>query len=1137
MKAFKAYLKEVNTLYGQDEATEHSYRPAFERLLKREPVSFPEVINEPKQIECGAPDFVVKQAGLAIGHIETKPIHSNLDVEEKTEQLKRYLDGLGNLILTNYIEFRHYVDGELRGGAKLAEYNHKTCRYVLDEAGGEDVELLFTQFRDHADKAPKISTGKELARRMAGAARQMRHAILEALKLEAEEAKEAGKSLPGMPIHEQLEGFRQVLLHDLTAEDFADMQAQTICYGLYTGRMNTDEKDTFTRQMAHYKIPSTNPFLAKTFVRIGGADLDKKAAWAADELVAVLNRTEMDVINGEFSGHTRKGDPIVYFYEGFLEQYDPRIREERGVYYTPGPVISYIVRSVDEILKGPAFGIADGLRCDERMATADGGETHRLHILDPAVGTGAFLISVLGHIKESYFKGLEGMWPAWVKEHLMPRLHGFEFLMAPYTIAHLNMGQKLKDFGVELKSDERFNIFLTNSLEEPHDQESVIPFTGWLREEAAAATGIKRDAPVMVVIGNPPYSGHSANPSQKPTLVAKGRTYEKYDKSHKKPRYVEAKKELKAVGQRTFLGHLLHGWDPVAGAETGSYFHVDGAPLDEKNPKWLNDDYVKFIRFAQWRIERTGQGIVGFIVNHEFMDNPTFRGMRQSLLQSYDQIYMLDLHGSTKKKEQAPDGSKDENVFGIMQGVAILLCVREKDESGAGCEVRHAEVWGPTGKIDPKSGDVIREGKFVWLLDNDVTTTDWAELKPKSPEHLFVPRDEALEKEVGGYWPLKDICKANTIGFVTSRDHFAVALEQNEMLERVKALRNISKDDEELRKQYKLKDNRDWQLAKARQKIQMNADWQKPLSECTYRPFDNRWCYFDYAVMDFPRRELLDHVFDRDNLCLGVGRQGKAVNDPEWNLVFCADMPIDFNIFRRGGVTVFPLYLYPPEKAGDLDEDGQIHSDLPSPQGPGVDGRRANLDREFLNQLSAATDLEFIPDGAGDLKASFGPEDVQHYIYALLHAPSYRSRYGEFLKTDFPRIPLPPDKELFAALAPLGARLSGLHLFKESGPDQPDFPVAGGAEVEKHHYDGERERVHINPGQYFAPVTKAVWEFRVGGYLPAQKWLKDRKGRKLSADDLAHYRKMIGAIAGTISVMAEIDRAIEQAGGWPLSRP
>lgn len=391
MAGFELYIKRINRLYRSDQTNEHSCRPALHELLEEEPVNFPYVINEPKQVECGAPDFVVMQGGLALGHIETKALNTNLDVVEKTEQLQRYLNGLGNLILTNYIEFRHYVDGEEIGRASLARFDAKGCRYLLTKEGEEEVSLLLAGFRDNADKAPKISTGKELARRMAGATRQMRYSILKAIKVEEEEAKKTvGLNKPHMPIREQIEAFREVLIHDLSEEDFANMQAQTICYGLYAARMNTDEKDTFTRNDAYAKIPSSNPFLARTFVRLAGAELDERTAWAADELVTVLNRTEMDVIRGEDPGRTRKGDPIIYFYETFLEQYDPKIREERGVYYTPEPIISYIVRSVDEILKSPAFGINEGLRCDERVTASDGSETHRLQFWTRQSAPGLF---------------------------------------------------------------------------------------------------------------------------------------------------------------------------------------------------------------------------------------------------------------------------------------------------------------------------------------------------------------------------------------------------------------------------------------------------------------------------------------------------------------------------------------------------------------------------------------------------------------------------------------------------------------------------------------------------------------------------------------------------------------------------
>ncbi|MFQ5534900.1 MAG: type ISP restriction/modification enzyme [Sphingomonadales bacterium] len=1130
LRPFERYVKAANRKIATGEARELSFRSGLENLLSD--LEFPMVLNEPKRIECGAPDLAVMRGGLPVGHIETKTVNAPLDQIERTGQLQRYFEGLNNLILTDYIEFRHYIAGERQTTARLADWNGKKQRFELNGQGAENVRFLLDRFLDADCEAPAITTTKNLAARMAGCARQMRFAITQALELEKQEAGDAGKPLRDMPIHGQLDGMRQILIHDMTADDYADMEAQTICYGMFSARFHTPDKDTFTRETAQFRLPSTNPFLAKAFVRIGGVELDERVAWAADELAAVLNRTDMRAIESEFKGKTRRGDPVVYFYEHFLDQYDPRRREERGVYYTPGPVVSYIVRSVDEILKRD-FGLDRGL-ADERTvpsAAEDGVTSHKVHILDPAAGTGTFLDGVIDFIRDTYFNGLQGLWRSYVREHLLPRLHGFEFLMAPYAIAHLKLDRELAETGAELYSSERVNVFLTNTLEEPHGPEHTLPFTQWLADEAGAASDVKRDKPVMVVLGNPPYSGHSANPSERTEAKQKGATYERYHRGKKRPELATATRDLKAVKQRTFIGHLLRGWDSIAEQETGSYFHVDGAPLDEKNPKYIHDDYVKFIRFAQWRIERTGHGIIGFITNNSYLDSPTLRGMRQCLIDTFDEIYIIDLHGNEKRKEVAPDGSKDENVFGITLGVSICLLIKRKEGGGERAKVFHAEIWGPN---EQKGEYPDAVGKYAWLSVHHVGATRWAELSPASPDYVFVPRDETLGAEYKDGWPLPEILPLNVHGFKSHRDHFAVAFSENEMHQRIADMRRLTISDDEIRAKYNLRDNRDWQLDKGREKLRaMGDDWLNPHIRCSYRPFDSRYCYLDYAIMDRPGREILDHVFQKNNLCLGAGRQGQAVNDHEWNLVTASAYPLDTNGFRRGGVTVFPLFVFADKTTSQLQVDGQYVAQFED-NSLASNGKQPNLAPGFTKALGERTGLDFITDATGDLATDFGPEDVFHYIYAILHAPSYRERYRDFLKTDFPRIPLPGGADSFRSLCGLGRRLVDLHLMRANGPAKPNFDAGGSDEVEKPRYERELERVWINQAQYFEPVPQAVWEFRVGGYQPAEKWLKDRKGRALKHDDIQHYRSIIAAMGETIQLMTEIDAVIEKAGGWPL---
>lgn len=699
---FKHYLALVEQACKAGNATEHTHRPALKDLLE---ACQPGVTatNEPKRIKCGAPDYIITRKDIPLGFVEAKDIGIALDDVQNGEQLKRYRESLGNLILTDYLEFRWYVSGELRLTARLAKPQANGKLRAEAEGAQQLAELLNAFF---AENIPVISSPKELATRMAALARLIRSIIGKTFAEEGEHG----------ALHEQMEGFRKVLLHDLTVEQFGDMYAQTICYGLFAARCNSTGTH-FTRTHAAYDLPRTNPFLRKLFAHIAGPELDERIVWAVDNLAELLARADIAAILQDFGRATRQEDPVVHFYETFLGAYDQKMREARGVYYTPEPVVSYIVRSVDAILKKD-FKLADGLADASKIKLTRPGktgkgketiETHKLQILDPATGTGTFLYGVIGQIYQT-FAGNKGMWPGYVQENLLPRVYGFELLMAPYAVAHMKLGLLLRETGYDFSSDERLRVFLTNTLEEAHEMTGLPLFTQWLSDEATSANRVKKETPVMVVLGNPPYSGHSANTG-------------------------------------AWIAGLLRGVDSTTGQKTGNYFEVDDAPLGERNPKWLNDDYVKFIRFAQWRIEQTGYGVLAFVTNHGYLDNPTFRGMRQSLMRSFDDIYLFDLHGNSKKKEKAPDGGKDENVFDIQQGVAIGLFVKRGKTQDKPAQIYHAELYG------------TRESKYAGLAENDVSTTHWQTLKPQAPFYLFVPQDETVRAEYEQGWKIPTSCR------------------------------------------------------------------------------------------------------------------------------------------------------------------------------------------------------------------------------------------------------------------------------------------------------------------------------------------------------------------------------------------
>jgi predicted helicase len=1083
-KLFNDYLNDINKEYSTGKSTEHTFRPALKKLVESISNKIA-ATNEPKRIKCGAPDYLItrKKRNLVetIGYIEAKDIGSNLVQTAKTEQIKkRYLPSLNNFILTDYIGFRWYVNAELRETATLAA-EQADGTFKATQEGLKQVGDLLQGFI--SQEPEKITSSKDLAGRLAHMARLLRDLIENTFDKETKTG----------PLHGQFNAFEKVLLHDLKEDQFADMYAQTICYGLFAARcyiedVNLFGKDKhaafhghdhkggkFTREHAGWMLPKTNPFLQKMFNEIAGPGLPDEISWLVDDIVALLRNCRMDSVLKGFARQTKRKDPVIHFYETFLAQYDPKLREQRGVYYTPEPVVSYIVRSVDNILKDKfklKSGLADKskvkipvIRQSKKQKTKQVEEfrnIHKLLILDPATGTGTFLYEVIEQIYKR-FKKDKGAWSGYVKDHLLPRIHGFELMMAPYTIAHMKIGLQLAEKGYDFKADERLKIFLTNTLEEAEDMSDLPLFTQWLADEARQANEVKRDLPIMVVLGNPPYSGHSANDGK-------------------------------------WIKDLVR-----------DYYHCDGEPLGEKNPKWLQDDYVKFIRFSQWRIEQTGYGVLGFITNHGYLDNPTFRGMRQNLMQTFDEIYLLDLHGNSKKKETCPDGSKDVNVFDIQQGVSIGIFVKQTT-SKEPAKIYHEDLFGH------------RKDKYNWLEKKSIKSTDWQEIKPIKPFYLFSPQDTKLLSQYNKYWKITDVMKDNSVGIVTSRDKFVFDIDEDALKRRIKEFLDLKVADEQIKQKYDLSENKSWSVHTSRNKISKEVNnIEDVIYKCLYRPFDEQFLFYNDNVIERSRKEVMQHMLTGENVGLISARSNKS---PHMDHFFCSKNIMETKCGESTTQScLFPLYLYPVDKKGQGVFFGEE-------KGQGKDGRRANLSDEFIDQLKAKIKLDYIPDGKGDLKNTFGPEDVLAYIYAVLHSPAYRKRYAAFLKIDFPRIPLPDGKVMFSKFAETGFELMSLHLLEadilEDKKHQPVYPVEGGNEVEKGYpsyvADADKPgkgRVHVNKEQYFEGVRPDVWEFHVGGYQVCNKWLKDRRGRTLSYDDIEHYKKITVSLGRTIIIMEQ----------------
>ena len=1041
---FKTYLQKLQKNLSTGAATEHTHRSALEALLEAVGDGVL-ATNEPRRIECGAPDYVITRAQTPIGYVEAKDVGASLDTAERSEQLRRYRASLNNLILTDYLEFRWYVEGEHRETARLATVT-RDGEVKRSKDGVQAVADLLQKFL--AQEVPIHGRPGELAQRMAALARMTRDLIEETFRRETEQ---------GM-LHAQLKAFRETLIPFLTPAQFADMYAQTITYGLFAARIRVANGQNFTREKAAWNLPRTNPFLRRLFNEIAGPDLDDRIAWLVDDLAYLLARADMAEILRDFGKRTRQEDPVVHFYETFLAAYDPRERIRRGVYYTPEPVVSYIVHSLNHIVKtrfGRPLGLAD---------------TNTL-ILDPAAGTATFLYFVIQQIHETLTgMGQAGAWNDYVENHLLPRVFGFELLMAPYAVAHMKLGILLQETGYDFTGDQRLGIYLTNTLEEAITQAETLGFARFITEEANAAAEVKRDRPIMVVLGNPPYSVSSAN---------KGDHIEQLMDRYK------------------------------------------AAVRSERNIQPLSDDYIKFIRFAHDRIERTGYGVIGMITNHTYLSGLIHRGMREELIRAFDEIYLLNLHGNALLGETAPDGGKDENVFDIRQGVAIALFVKrpaQTSEVSETSEVYYADLWG------------LREGKYRYLLENGVSTTEWQRLEPVSPYFFFVPKDFDLLGEYDRGWSAPEVFPLYSTGFATHRDHFVIDFSDAALQERIARFRDPVYSDDEVREQFGLRDTRDWQLSSARQTLQDDADWQNYFTQCLYRPFDVRHIFYSSHIVEYPRLKVMRHLQKR-NLAIATSRIIKG-EDPKH--IFVSATPLE-KIFLSSKTSnnafVFPIYVYttPEDTEGTLFATEEVT-------------REPNLSPKFIAAVKEKLGLDFVPDGKGDLQTTFGPEDIFHYAYAVFHSPTYRERYAEFLKIDFPRLPLTSDRTLFKALAERGEELAALHLMESPVLNQliTRFPATGSNEVVKVRYVEPRQdengnevpgRVHINKTQYFEGIEPDVWVFQIGGYQVLHKWLKDRKGRKLSFDDLFHYQKIVVALKETMRLMEEIDGLIP---AWPI---
>ena len=946
-----------------------------------------------------------------------------------------------------------------------------------------------------------ITTSQQLAICLADLARSIRRKVNAALAVESQDG----------PLRKLMQGFQEALIHDLQDDDFADMYAQTIAYGLLSARVSSQSGAIVADDIALI-VPVTNPFLRElmeTFIKVGGRNRSGTAGIDFDELgindvVELLREANMDAVLRDFDNRNPQEDPVIHFYELFLKEYDAKKRMQRGVFYTPKPVVNYIVRSVHEQLQtefGLKHGLADATtwgeicRRDPEFRIPDGAKPNHpfVQILDPATGTATFLVEVIDviyrHLKGTWDeegesempgrllthgRGFDEYWNQYVPKYLLPRVHGYELMMAPYTIAHMKIGLKLAETGYRFQSAERVQVFLTNSLEEPKDVsgyfEQMVPA---LAHEAEAASKAKSSLLPTVVIANPPYSGRSWNLSP------------------------ELRKTVEAY---RFVG--------------GNRIREKGALQLEKS---IQEDYIKFIRFAQVMVERAGVGIVGFITSHGFLDNPTLRGMRCSLIESFCDLRFLDLHGNVSRGETCPDGSVDENVFDIRKtGAAISMLIRSNRDQQPVVSI--SDLWG--------SRDTV---KYPWLMSNSLATAQFRQIQPMAPSFLFVFQDLQQKEEYDRGYSIAQILPLHSKGVVTGRDAFVSDFDEPPLLERMRDFVDASQSDEDLIERYDLNPTAWWSVQKARKKMPAPRKHRQYLRTMLYRPFDFRVCFYHASVFMSPRRPVMQHFPpNKPNLLLVTSRMTKGEAFAHVTVAKGLAEAILLSSKTSNNAIIFPVYLY-------RDTDAQRPT-----LNLGAERKSAFADR-FLAEACRLLRVDLQSVGSGDLKTTAGPDDFLHFILSILHSPSYRERYQEFLKRDFPRVPLTDSIELFRALAQLGGELLSLHLMESAKLAKllTTYVGSGKPQVEKVSYSKKTVWLDKAKTRGFRGVPENVWRFHLGGYQVCEKWLKDRgpkkgqPGRVLSKDDINHYHRIVVALHETLRLMTEIDEVINRHGGWP----
>ncbi|KNE07524.1 type ISP restriction/modification enzyme [Helicobacter pylori] len=1068
----KEYLESIKDL--TPEKNELTHRLFLHNLLNRLKDHFNKefkIEHEPERKQGSQPDFRVSFQGLNIGYIENKKVGTDLRkiVEsEKKDQILKYLELNPNLMLTDYLNFVWVGKDEenkplIKREISVASLDELSKPLKPNPQTERDLIEFFRGFFNH--EAAPITNAKDFANALSPPTKYLKDALIVYQK--------------DMQVSSIFNNFKEYLYEELSFEYFSDALAQTLTYSLFLAKLN-HPFEKINLDNVRSSIPENFAVIREMADFLKKLDEIKEIQWLLNEILSLINHVDMDSILKDLNDDK---DPYLHFYETFLSAYDPKLRESKGVYYTPDSVVKFIINALDSLLKTRFKDAPLGLKSAL--------DNENIKLLDFATGTGTFLLEAFRKALETRKTSDGGTSTKEDKyQNLLKQFYGFEYLIAPYAIAHLNLSQAFKEeFKKPLKENDALKIILTNTLIQPSEIVAYRGLSPIFEKELKSAQEIKKDENILIITGNPPYSGASSNEGLFEWEVKATYGIEPEFQT------IEIERNVKLTDKiQTLLNNIQK--QKESGSKNAlkelKNLHSKYKLQNEKNPKWLLDDYVKFMRFAQNKIESLGHGLFGFISNNAFLDNPTFRGLRRSLLECYDELYILNLHGNARKKEETPQGAKDENVFNIMQGVSINLFVKKAQTTKQ--KIHYYDVYGE------------RAEKYAFLAQNDLNSINWLELAQRAPFYLLIPQETPLLEEYEQGFSVKDMFQISSVGIVTGRDHVIFHKDKESLLKLLKDFSTL--EPSELRRIYKIKkDSRDWRLEYAIKDVRANADnLEKYIVLCQYRPFDFYYTYYtgkSKSFIAYPRGEVFKHMLPpptnpkapnqtRKNVVLNTPRQLKN-NDKSWTQCFISSCINDQGLSSGGngaGVN-YPLYQF----------------------------NNPNYTENFTPEFRSFIDKHY--------NHSFEPLEVLGYIYALLYSPNYRKRYEDFLKADYPKILFTNNKDLFRVLSLLGIELIGLHVLnqeslnysfeklKDATIGESCYKEAHNPIIKKPLHNEPEQRLYINHSAYFSGVSQEIYDYRIGGYCVLDKYLKSHKDEPCDFD---HVSNIIKVIARTIEI-------------------